>query len=369
MEEKKDYYEILGVSRSATTDEIRSAFRKLALKHHPDRNPGDKEAEKKFREISAAYDVLSDAEKRRQYDAYGHEGLRGYAQRDFEGASFEDIFQTFGDIFGGESVFGDLFGMSRRGRGPRRGASLRVEIEIDLKEAAEGIEKIIGVWRAELCEECDGSGARPGTKPQTCPECGGRGELMRSAGFFSVRQTCPRCGGEGKVIADACGRCRGAGALRNKREIKVKVPAGIEDRTRLRLAGEGEPSRDGGAPGDLYVDVYVKEHKFFKRDGPDLYCELPVPFVTAALGAEIEVPTLEGRAKLKVPRGAQGGQLLRMRGQGMPVLGGRGRGDLIVRVAIQVPTKLSKRQEELLVEFDKLDAENRKGFWEKLFGG
>jgi len=368
VEEKRDYYEILGVDRKATTDEIRAAFRKLALKHHPDRNPGDKEAERKFKEISQAYDVLSDGEKRGKYDAHGHEGLRGFAQRDFQNASLDDIFSAFGDIFGGESIFGDIFGMSRR-RGPSKGTSLRVEVEIDFKEAAAGCERSISLWRHEPCGACGGSGARAGTGPEVCGECGGRGQVLRSAGFFSIGQTCGRCGGAGQVIADPCGKCRGAGVERVKREIKVQIPAGIEDSTRMRVAGQGEPARGGGAPGDLYVDVFVKAHPFFKRDGADLFCELPVTFASAAMGAEIDVPTLDGRAKLKVPKGTPSGQVLRLRGQGMPVLNGRGRGDLHVRVVVQVPAKISKRQEELLTEFDKLDAENRKGFWEKLFGG
>ncbi len=373
MSDKRDCYEVLGVGKSATTDEIRSAFRKLALKYHPDRNPGNTEAEGKFKEISAAYDVLSDDEKRKAYDAYGHEGLRGYAQRDFSSASFEDIFSAFGDIFGGggggQSMFGDIFGQGRGGRqGPHRGTSLRVEIELDFKEAASGVEKSILVWRNELCAPCKGSGAKPGSQPQTCRECGGRGELMRSAGFFSIRQTCPTCGGAGKVIVDPCPACRGAGVQRVKREIKVKVPAGIEDSTRMRVGGEGEPSRDGGPAGDLYVDVFVKPHAFFTRDGADLFCEMPISFAVAAMGAEIDVPTLEGRAKLKVPKGAPSGQVLRLRGQGIPSMNGHGRGDLLVRIVVQVPTKLSKRQEELLQEFEKLDAENRKGFWEKWFG-
>lgn len=370
VDEKRDYYEILGVNRNATTEEIRSAFRKLALKYHPDRNPNDKEAEKKFKEISEAYDVLSDDEKRKQYDSFGHEGLRGFAHRDFQSASFEDIFQAFSDAFGGESIFSDFFGTARgQRRGAHRGTSLRVEVEIDFKEAASGIERTISLWRAELCPQCSGSGARPGTKPETCRECGGRGEIMRSAGFFSVRQTCPACEGAGRVVRDVCPACRGGGAQRVKREIKVKIPAGIEDSTRLRVAGEGEPSRDGGPPGDLYVDVFVKPHPFFKRDGADLYCDFPVPFTIAAMGGEIDVPTLDGSAKLKIPRGTQSGTIFRLRHQGVPYLNGRGRGDILVRATIAVPTKLSKRQEELLQEFEKLDSENRKGFWEKLFGG
>ncbi len=368
MDGKKDYYELLGIAKNASTDEIRSAFRKLALKYHPDRNPGDKEAEAKFKEISAAYDVLSDDEKRRAYDQYGHEGLRGYAQRDFSGASFEDIFSAFGDLFGGEGVFGDIFGMGRGRRGAARGTSLRVEVELDFKEAAKGVEKSILIWRHEPCGECGGSGAKKGSRPQTCRDCGGRGQVLRSAGFFSISQACPTCGGAGHVISDPCAKCRGAGVERVKREIKVAIPAGIDDSTRMRVAGQGEAAPGGGAPGDLYVDVFVKPHAVFKRDAADLYCEMPVPFSTAVMGAEIDVPTIDGRAKLKIPRGTPSGQVLRLKGQGLPVVNGRGHGDLLVRVVVHVPTKISKRQEELLAEFDKLDGENRKGFWEKLFG-
>jgi molecular chaperone DnaJ len=370
MDEKQDYYELLGVARTATPEEIRKAFRTLALKYHPDRNPGNKEAEQKFKKISQAYDVLSDAEKRKQYDQFGHEGLRGYATRDFEGASFEDIFRSFGDIFGQDSIFGDAFNVGRGRRGPRPGTSLRVEIEVDFKEAALGAEKTIDLWREDLCGTCRGTGSAPGKTPETCRTCAGRGVVMRSAGFFSVQQTCPTCGGEGKRITDPCATCRGRGTQRVKKTIKVKIPAGIEDSTRMRLAGEGEPSRDGGPSGDLYVDVYVRDHPFFKRDGANLHCEAPLTFAQASLGAEIEVPTIDGRAKLKVPRGTQPGQVLRLRGQGMPRIEGRGRGDLFVRVTVQVPTKLTKRQEEILEEFGRLEQENssKKGFFEKWFG-
>ncbi|HEY3227354.1 MAG TPA: molecular chaperone DnaJ [Planctomycetota bacterium] len=372
MDDKQDYYEILGVPRAATAEEIRKAFRTLALKYHPDRNPGNKEAEQTFKKISHAYDVLSDDEKRKQYDRFGHEGLKGYATRDFEGSSFEDIFQSFGDIFGGgESVFGDVFGMGKGRRGPHKGTSLRVEVQIDFLEAARGAEKKIDLWREELCTACSGSGSAPGHEPETCRTCGGRGVVMQNAGFFSVQRTCPACEGRGKRITHPCPTCKGRGTQRVKREITVKIPAGIEDATRMRLAGQGEPSRDGGPPGDLYVDVYVHEHPFFKRDGANLHCEVPITFAQAALGAEIEVPTVEGRAKLRIPRGTSPGQIFRIRGEGLPRVDGRGRGDLYVRVTIHVPTKLTKRQEELLQEFGKIEQENmsKKGFFDKWFGG
>lgn len=370
MADKLDYYELLGVAKNATTDEIRKAYRNLALKYHPDRNPGDKEAEKKFKEISQAYDVLSDAEKRKKYDLYGHEGLQGFATRDFQSASFEDIFEAFSDIFGDQSLFGDIFGVGRGRQRVRRGQSLRVELVIDLREAASGARKTIELWRQESCGTCGGSGARAGTSPESCRSCGGRGMVMRSAGFFSVQQTCPTCGGRGRVVRDLCAECRGAGTVKRKREIEIAVPAGIEDGTRLRLSGEGEPSRDGGPPGDLFVDVFVRQHEFFKREGEHLYCEIPVSYAQAALGAELEVPTIDGKVTLELPKGTQSGQLLRAKGQGMQRLQGRGRGDLFVRVTVQVPTKLTKRQEEILREFSKIEEEQngKKGFWKWITG-
>lgn len=376
MSDNQDFYGLLGVGRDASADEIRSAFRKAALKHHPDRNPGNAEAEKKFKQISEAYDVLSDEKKRKLYDQFGHEGLKGQARRDFQGGDFRDIFEAFGDIFGGggggaESVFGDFFGVGKGGRrGPKRGASLRVEIEIDFKEAALGAKRTIELTRNELCGTCKGSGAKPGTSPVTCRGCGGRGVVGRNAGFFVLQQTCPACGGEGKAVESPCGACRGAGLASAKREIEVSIPAGIENATRMRVSGQGEASRDGGPPGDLYVDVYVREHEFFRREGNDVHCELPVPFAQVALGAEVEIPTLTGKASLKIPRGTASGALLRLRGQGVTGVNGRGRGDLVVRVVVSVPAKLSKRQEELLQEFQKLEQEQagKKNLWEKFFG-
>ncbi len=371
-DEKRDYYEVLGVEKHASKEEIQAAFRTLALKYHPDRNPGDKEAERKFKEVSAAYDVLSDDKKRPQYDQFGHEGLRGAPMRDFEHASFEDIFSAFGDLFRGDSAFGDFFGQGRGRRGPSKGTSLRLDVPIELKDAATGVEKKIELYRAETCGACKGSGAKTESGKRSCRACGGRGAVMRSAGFFSVQQTCGNCNGVGVEITDPCRECRGQGAVRVKREIVVKIPAGIEDDTRMRVVGEGEPSRDGGPPGDLYVDVSVKEHAFFKRDGPHLLCELPMPYSIAVMGGEIEVPTLAGSAKLKIPRGTASGQLLRMREEGLPVFQGRGKGDLIVRVVVFVPGKVTKRMEELLAELQKIEEEQmknaKKGFWEKLFG-
>ncbi|MBI3856171.1 MAG: molecular chaperone DnaJ [Planctomycetes bacterium] len=372
MDEKRDYYELLGVDRKATTEEIRSAYRKLALKYHPDRNPDNKEAEANFKAISEAYDVLSDEKKRPLYDQYGHEGLRGQAQRDYQSASFQDIFEAFGDIFGGsESPFGDIFGVGRGGRrGPQRGASLRVEFAIDFKEAALGTKKTIELQRHERCGTCSGSGAKPGTSPTACASCGGRGVVGRNAGFFMLQSTCPACGGAGTRIASPCGSCKGQGLVRQKREIEVTIPAGIENGTRMRVSGQGEASRDGGASGDLYCDIYVREHEFFKRHENDIVCEIPLNFAQAAMGAEIEVPTLQGKSTLKVPRGTASGALLRLRGLGVTGVNGRGRGDQIVRVVVSVPSKLTKRQEELLAEFTKIEQEQsgKKNLWEKFFG-
>lgn len=370
MAEKRDYYELLGVARDAPPEEIRSAYRKLALKLHPDRNPDDKESERKFKEVSEAYEVLSDEQKRRLYDQYGHEGLRGTPQTDYQSASFQDILERFGDILGGSSFFGDFFGQGGGRRGPRRGASLRVEVEIDFVEAGLGAKKTIELARSERCGACQGSGCRPGTSPQTCRSCGGRGVVGRNAGFFVLQQSCGACGGGGKEITDPCGDCRGRGVVRRKREVEVRIPAGIEDSTRMRVAGMGEESPDGGGSGDLYVDVYVREHAFFHRDGNDLLCEVPIPFATASMGGEVEVPTLTGRTTLKVPRGTASGALLRMKGQGLPGVNGRGKGDQIVRVVVAVPEKLTKRQEELLKEFAKIELDNhgKKNLWEKFFG-
>jgi molecular chaperone DnaJ len=369
VDDKGDYYELLGVSKTASPEDIRSAYRKAALKYHPDRNPGDTEAEHKFKEVSEAYDVLSDEKKRQLYDQFGREGLRGQATRDYQSASFQDIFEAFGDILGGGS-FGDFFGMGRGRRGPARGASLRVELEIDFKEAALGTKKTIELTRHEPCDTCHGSGCKPGTSPTSCVTCAGRGVVGRNAGFFMLQQTCPACGGEGKRITTPCADCRGAGTLKRKREIEISIPAGIENATRMRVGGQGEASRDGGSPGDLYCDIYVKEHQFFKRTENDLYCEAPVPFSLMAMGGEIEVPTLEGKGTLRIPKGTASGALLRLRGLGVTGVNGRGRGDQIVRVVVAVPSKVTKRQEELLQEFAKIEQENsgKKTLWERFFG-
>jgi len=367
----RDFYEILGVPRSATEDEIKKAYRKAALKYHPDRNPGDKEAERRFKEAAEAYEVLGDAEKRKRYDQFGREGLHGIPGHGF--ATPEDIFSAFGDIFS-DSIFEDFFGVGRRrgGRRTERGASLRTELTLDFQEAVFGTEKTLDLMREEICPRCAGSGAKEGTLPSPCPACGGRGEVVQAHGFFSVRSACSRCAGSGRVVTAQCPDCRGSGRIRKRAEIKVRIPAGIDDGTRLRLAGEGEPGPDGRHRGDLYVDLAVRPHPFFTRQDVNVLCEVPLPFSLAALGGEIEVPTLEGKTSVKVPRGTQHGDILRLRGQGIPRLDGRGRGDQLVRIAIQVPTSMTREQEKALREYARHEELNpdpqRKSFLDRLKG-
>jgi len=344
---KRDYYEVLGVAKDATAQDIKSAYRKLALKLHPDRNPGDAEAEEKFKEAAEAYSVLSDGEKRQRYDAYGHAGLGGAAG--FGGAGFDPtIFADFSDILG------DFFGFGRRTRGPRRGADLRYDLELSFEEAVFGTETDLQLPRSETCSDCGGSGAAPGTKPVGCPACGGAGQVTFQQGFFSVARTCSRCRGTGKVVESVCKKCRGEGALAITRKLQIKIPAGVDNGSQLRIAGEGEGGVQGGPPGDLYVVLRVREHAFFKREGTSLFCEVPVNLVQAALGATLEVPTLEaGKTKVTVPEGTQSGTLLRVRGQGVPHLGARGRGDLHVIVRVAVPTRLTAEQRKLLEQLGK----------------
>ncbi len=374
---KRDFYEALGVDRDATPADIKSAYRREALKHHPDRNAGDRGAEQKFKEAAEAYEVLSDAAKRQRYDRYGHEGLRS-SGNSTGFSSVEDIFSAFGDIFGGGggSVFEDLFGFSSGSRGgARRGASLRCQVRLNFDEMAHGTEKTIRLKRAENCETCSGTGARPGTSPQTCAYCAGRGEIQQSQGFFAIRTTCPRCRGEGKMIDDPCSDCGGHGRVARTREISVKIPAGIEDGTRIRLSGEGEAGDRGAPPGDLYCEVYVSQHPLFERDGMDLICEVPITFSQAALGAKIMVPGISMQEEIEVHRGTQSGSLFRLRGRGLPDVHGRGRGDLLVRTMVETPKRLTPRQEELLRDFaeeeDVSVHPRRKSFFEKvkdLFG-
>jgi molecular chaperone DnaJ len=343
---KRDYYEVLGVGRTASEQEIKSAYRKLALKFHPDRNPGDKSAEEKFKEAAEAYAVLADTDKRHMYDRFGHAGLGGAATGGFDPSvfsGFEDIFGGLGDIFG----FGDVFGGRRRG-GAQRGADLRYDLEISFEEAATGTETTIQIPRQEACETCTGTGAAPGSKPTTCPQCHGRGQLRYQQGFFTVARTCGQCRGTGSVVTKPCTTCKGSGRVQKERKLTVKIPAGIASGQRMRISGEGEGGAAGGPPGDLYVVVHVQEHSFWQRDGNDLHCEIPVNFPTLALGGDITIPTLDGNETFSIPEGTQTGSAFRLRGRGMPDVGGRGRGDLIVTVKVITPKKLTKEQKKLL---------------------
>jgi molecular chaperone DnaJ len=371
MATKSDYYGLLGVSRTATEEELKKAYRKSAMRYHPDRNPGDKAAEEKFKELSEAYQVLSDPEKRARYDQYGHaafeHGAGGFSGGfDFSG-SFEDI---FGDIFG------DILGGGRGGRRrARRGEDLSYAMEVSFEEAAFGAEKTISIPRTATCETCGGSGAKAGTAPKTCSRCRGSGQVRFQQGFFTVARTCDQCHGQGSVITDPCDTCRGSGATRKTATIQVKIPAGVDTGARLKLRGEGEAGPAGGVPGDLYILIQVREHPLFKRQDNMVICDIPISFAHAALGTEIEVPTLEGKIKLKVPPGTQSGNAFRLRGKGVPDLHGGGRGDQLVRVMVETPRKLTPRQKELLEEFARIDGADvhpmSKGFFEKvkeLFG-
>ncbi|HEV3206191.1 MAG TPA: molecular chaperone DnaJ [Terriglobales bacterium] len=354
---KRDYYEVLGVARAATDQEIKSAYRKLALQFHPDRNPNNPDAEEKFKEASEAYTVLCDGEKRAVYDRFGHAGLGSSGGSGFDPASVQDLGDLFGDFFG----LGDIFGGGTRRRSrTQRGADLREDLNLQFEDAVFGTEAKVTVRRHESCEECKGSGAAPGKAPVTCRSCNGRGQVRYQQGFFSIARTCPACQGTGNVITDPCPKCKGEGRVLRQRTVDTKIPAGVEDGTRIRFSGFGEGGVFGGPPGDLYVVLHVKEHPFFEREGNDLHCVIPISFSQAALGAEISVPTFEGEQILKVPEGTQSGTTLRVRGKGVPVLNGHGKGDLFVEVRIQTPGKLNRRQRELLHELEGLGrVENR----------
>ena len=346
---KRDYYEVLGVDRQASEQQIKSAYRKLALKHHPDRNPGDAKAEETFKEAAEAYSVLADAQKRSLYDRFGHAGVNasaggpGFDPTIF--ADFSDIFSGLGDMFG----FGDILGGGRRRRGgPQRGSDLRYDLEITFEESAEGTETSIVVPREETCETCSGSGAAPGTHAETCAQCRGTGQLRYQQGFLTVARPCSNCRGTGKTISKPCTTCRGEGRIARERKLTVKIPAGIATGQQLRLMSEGEHGTAGGPPGDLYVVVHVQEHPFFHREGDDLYCELPIHFPTLALGGAVRVPTLDEAEDLSIPAGTQPGARFRLRGKGMPNVNGRGHGDLHVIARVAVPKKLTKEQKHLL---------------------
>jgi molecular chaperone DnaJ len=346
---RKDYYEILGVARAAGDGEIKKAYRKIALECHPDRNPESPEAEKRFKEASEAYQVLSDPEKRRIYDTYGHDGLKGQGFTGF--SNFEDIFASMGGIF--EEFFN--FGGGRRRQGPRRGADLRYDLEIDFEEAVFGAAKSFEISQYVQCSRCQGSTMEPGTSAVTCPSCGGAGEVRRSQGFFMLTTTCPHCRGAGRIVQQPCRTCSGKGKVLETSEVKVNIPAGVEDGNQLRISGRGEPGGNNGATGDLYVFLRVREHDFFQRRGNDLVAELPVSFCQATLGATIEAPTLDGQVNVKIPRGTQHGQTIRVAGKGVPHVRGYGRGDLLFVATVEVPRQLTKEQEDLLRQFAACD--------------
>jgi molecular chaperone DnaJ len=349
---KRDYYEVLGVNRDADEETVKKAYRRLAMKHHPDRNPGDKSSEEKFKEAKEAYEIISNADKRAAYDRYGHAGVDPSAAAG--GAGFGGFADAFGDIFG------DIFG---QGRGSRstvyRGADLRYNLEISLEQAARGTEPKIRVPTWQSCETCQGSGAKPGSKPVTCSTCHGHGQVRLQQGFFSIQQTCPKCHGTGKVIPEPCTTCHGVGRVKKQKTLSVRIPVGVSDGDRIRLAGEGEPGVNGGPPGDLYVQIQVKPHPVFQREADDLHCEMPISFTAAALGGEIDIPTLDGSAKIKVPPETQSGRTFRLRGKGITGVRTHVPGDLLCHVVVETPINLTERQKELLAELDAISQKDR----------
>jgi len=382
----RDYYEILGVERGCDAAALKSTFRKLAMEHHPDRNGGCEEAAGRFKEINEAYSVLSDPQKRAAYDRFGHAGVNGNGGG-ANGAGAHDVHDIFNEVFG--DVFGDMFGGGRQRRsGPARGQDLRYDLEITLEQAYAGAEVAIDVPSSMTCETCEGTGAKPGTSPTTCGSCGGQGRVRASQGFFSIERACPRCGGTGRLILDPCVDCRGHGQVRRERTLSVRIPAGVDDGARIRLAGEGDAGARGGPRGDLYIFLSVRPHDLFERDGLDLLCTVPVPMATAVLGGEIEAPCLlggencDGNCKImvKVPEGAQTGRTVRLKGRGMPSLRSRERGDLVVEFFVETPAKLTPRQKELMREFAGLCGDQQhpksagfidkaKRFWDDVTGG
>ena len=357
---KRDFYEVLGVAKNASDDEIKKAYRKLAMKHHPDRNPDSKGSEDKFKEAKEAYEMLSDPSKREAYDRYGHAGVDpNMGGGGFGGGGAGGFSDAFGDIFG------DIFGNAARGggggrnAGPQvyRGADLRYNLDITLEQAAHGFDTTIRVPSWDSCEVCHGSGAKQGTQPTTCPTCGGHGQVRMQQGFFSIQQTCPKCHGTGKVIPEPCVTCAGAGRIKRNKTLEVKIPAGIDDGMRIRSSGNGEPGMNGGPPGDLYVEIHIKQHPVFQREGDDLHCEIPISFAKAALGGEIEVPTLSGKASFTLPEGTQTGKTFRLRSKGVKGVRSGYAGDLFCHVVIETPVKLTDRQRDLLREFEQLTNE------------
>jgi len=350
---KRDYYEVLGLGKGASDDDIKKAYRKLAMKFHPDRNAGNKEAEEKFKEVKEAYEVLSDAQKRAAYNQYGHAGVDpSAAGAGAGGAGFRDFADAFSDIFGDIFGGGGAAGGGNRRSQVYRGADLRYNLELPLEEAARGTETKIRIPVMSQCEHCHGSGAKAGTEPTTCPTCGGYGQVRMQQGFFSIQQTCPRCHGSGRVVTDPCTHCHGEGRVKQHKTLSVRIPAGVDEGDRIRLAGEGEAGINGGPPGDLYVQIHLKPHPVFTRDHNDLHCEMPISFATAALGGDIEIPTLEGQASIKIPAETQTGKVFRLRGKGIKSVRSEGPGDLLCHVVIETPINLTDRQKELLREFD-----------------
>lgn len=347
-----DYYEILAVSRDASASDIKKAYRKMAMKYHPDRNPDDKEAEENFKSCTEAYEVLSDEKKRKIYDTYGHDGLKNSGYRGPGNA--EDIFSSFGDIFSDLFGFGGGSRASARRDGPIPGNDLRYDVEITFMEAVHGVSKEVQLTRRDTCWTCEGSGSRPGYQKQTCPTCNGRGQVVRSQGFFQMSSTCPQCHGEGMMVTHPCNDCHGVGLVEKTKKVVLKIPAGVDTGARMRLRGEGEGGRRGGPSGDLYVVVHVQEHEFFKREGDTVYCRFPLPMVQAALGAAVEIPTVHGKKSLDIPAGSQSGQLFTLRNEGIPNLRGRGRGDMVVELQVLTPTNLCEEQKKVLREFDSL---------------
>ncbi len=351
MTTKRDYYEILGLRRDCENGEIKTAYRKLAMKYHPDRNPGDKAAEEKFKEAAEAYDVLSDSQKRNLYDQYGHQGLEGSGFSGFGG--FDDIFSSFGDIF--EDFFG--FGSSGRSRSrARRGADLRYDLTLSFMEAAFGTDTEITVEKAATCPSCNGNGCAEGTQPEKCTACGGTGQVSRNQGFFTVRTTCPHCRGVGQSIKNPCDTCHGNGQINVNKKVAVKIPGGVDNGSRLRLSGEGEAGAGGGTPGDLYVFIHVEPHDFFQRNNTDVICRVQISFAQAALGTRINVPTLNGEKEVDIPKGTQPGDVFKIQGEGIPSLRTSRRGDQIIQMEIKTPTNLNKKQIDLLKEFEKIEA-------------